>query len=247
MEEAIAHNVSISRKDLEDDSESYGSGSGSESSEVDVETRNFIKEKLGQLNIEFVEVLSNTADEPNDQPLTDELEFRLFSGPTVDNFTKIRIRSPEIDDLPGAFVVARRPLSYYFQGDLSKEQEKQLNEVAVSGELVISQSSTIWSGCHLPWKVLTVTQSRKDTHGLEAHSHVKASGKTKRTRLGKKSRIAKRKKLAAVSQQKLEKESHLRDKKTKKNRAQQLKRREKARQLRAATGGTQDKDDVDST
>jgi hypothetical protein len=206
-----------------------------------------MKERLGQLNIDFVEIPSNTGDEPNDQVLADELEFRLFSGPTVETSTKIRIRSPEIDDLPGGFVVPRRSYSYYFKEDLSEQQWNQIHEVAVSGEFVISRSSEIWPGCQLPWKVLTVTQSRRNTHGLEGHSQVKGLGKPKRTRLGKKSRIAKRKKLTAMSQQILQKESHIRDKKTKKNRVQKLKRREKARQLKAAMGDAQEQEKVGST
>jgi Fungal protein of unknown function (DUF2011) len=204
----------------------------------DQELRDILREKLDDIALEYVDP-SGPNDGVGNPPGNDdhddgEVEFRLFSGPKAAP-TKIKFKSPEASDRPPGFIVPNRPLSYYFHGELAGTQKTELQACAVSGEDIVNLSSSPWPGCHLPWRVITTTQEGKTIHHLNSHAKLSlVVEKSKRSRLGKKARIAKRKKFAAKDAALKEKEASIREKKTKKNRAQKLKRREKERAKKAA-------------
>jgi hypothetical protein len=234
----LTDHFSVSRQDLE------GSNWTDDGSASDESFENVIKEKLNDIELEFVDTIRTEVKANNDSSHSEngDLEFRLFTGPNITALSRIKISSPDLDDSPPAFVHPNRPDSYYFRGDLSSEQMRAFGACAVSGAEITSRSSIPWPGCSLPWRVINVTHSGKQTSLLSVHSEVNESGeKAKRSRLGKKTRIAKRKRVALKQEQALrkeialkEKEAHLREKKSMKNRSQKLKRREKKRAEKVA-------------
>ncbi|KAI9709089.1 MAG: hypothetical protein M1820_003535 [Bogoriella megaspora] len=132
-------------------------------------------------------------------------------------------------------------------------QRQRLEEyaaVAVNGEDVVVRSKTPWPGCALPWRVQHVRV--RGTKGLQGSKHsdiitgegseeqaalvlgdrsvttgvvseVLDSSRPKRRRLGKKSRIAKRKRLKREEGKEVEE----RAKKSRRNREKKLKKRER--------------------
>jgi hypothetical protein len=191
---------------------------------------------------------------PNaDEPEVEEHEFRLFAArPTkpatvaADDTTttplpapaKIRIASPPPQDAgTGAFVVPRRPDSYYFADVPDAARREELKAAAVSGEDVRAwfAASGVWEGCRVPWKVRVVTNE-----GQVVGVNGQIDGGKKRTRKGKKARIAVRNKMRSIQareEAKLksaeEKEQHLAEKKKRLNREKKLKKREKERAKKA--------------
>jgi uncharacterized protein DUF2011 len=229
---------SVTRKDLDSSDPSDHISSDDESLE------NVVREKLGDVELEFIDAPpteANINDEVNHSQSQD-LEFRLFAGPSESNATRIKITSPEFDNRPPGFVVPNRPDSYYFRGELSNKDVAAFDACAVSGADVLTRSNTPWPGCFLPWRVIRIKQSAKETSMSNVQVEVNEPiNKPKRSRLGKKARIAKRKIIVLKREQIAkketalkEKEAHLREKRSKKNRSQKLKRREKKRATKAA-------------
>jgi len=221
----------ISRGDLLHSDESSG-----ESNDTAHYIRRALDEQLGSFDVSKDVV--NQENEPLEEKEEEELEFRLFaSGSTT---TKIRVKSPDLSDrLPG-FVVASRPQTYYFATSPTSDEDAAYRSSALSGQQILELSRLPWPGCSLPWRVKTVAPQGKVIkqtilgHGTKT---VASELKSRRTKPGKKARIAKWKKSAAREKEALklqEKEKALREKKTKKNRSQKVKRREKKRNEKAA-------------
>ncbi|KAG8532822.1 uncharacterized protein KY384_002700 [Bacidia gigantensis] len=180
---------------------------------------------------------------------SDTFEFRLFSKDTKygaadasrhDSPRKIALRSPTPVRGDGGFVVARRPKSYYFIQQASEDQESQYRDATISGEGILAGLAIKWKGSELPWRVSHVTSSirpaLRSTNGGDP-----AGDRTKRTRKGKKSRIAARTRIAEISKrkmaeqrQKIEEEEAEKLKRMNKNREKKLKRRQKKRDTKAA-------------
>ncbi|KAF2203686.1 hypothetical protein GQ43DRAFT_249917 [Delitschia confertaspora ATCC 74209] len=191
---------------------------------------------------------SYTNVEPiNDGPFSDdddEAEIRLFAGPpstTAPQALKIRVASPDMGDKEPGFVVPNRPHSYYFS-ELDAQTKKEFEAVAVDGQTVIRWSQEPWPGCAIPWKVKTISSNRIKKSVLIGHPQkiidVTEAENKKRTRKGKKMRIALRKKSQAASakaeegkRRALEKEETEREKRTRRNREKKVKKkaREKAK------------------
>lgn len=141
-----------------------------------------------------------------------------------------------------------RPLSYYIATPATAAEKARYVSAAISGEDIIQLSKMPWPGMSYEWRIISTTSSQSTklrtpgavgssstrlTDAADQSEHTFNAG---RTRLGKKSRIKLRIKLQTkVAKQKEKeeaekaKEAHLRDKKTRVNRAKQLKKREKAR------------------
>lgn len=224
----------VSRRDLEDS----GSCEGDPSADAEDTIQDSARQKLKALQFEFID-----ATEPKGEAIQDEIEFRLFSGdPNTAVVRRIKIKTPELNDRPPGFVIPSRPSTCYFKNELSQQEQVAFQASAVSGEDVKARSRSHWPGCYLPWRVITTNRYGKVDVKLDAHVIApKSIEKSNHPRIGKKARIAKRKKLEAVLEQKRteeasikEKEAALREKKTKKNRAQKVKRREKERAKKAA-------------
>jgi hypothetical protein len=170
------------------------------------------------------------------------VEFRLFSKPshakdnTTGATTRIRLSSPgAIEGEPG--LLLHRPQSYYFTGQLSREEKARLSTAAISGDQVIQFSKRTWPGLHRPWRIIKVDGVSRVGSLLDQLNKAKHG---RRTRLGKKGRVAVRmraekQKIAseAAKQAEADKELHDRMKKSKKNRDKKLRQREKEKVKKA--------------
>jgi hypothetical protein len=181
----------------------------------------------------------------------DETELRLFAAPAnaAPQSHKIRLSSPGADAEPGFLV--KKPRSYYFADEPTSEEEGAFQAAAIEGRSVLELSQQPWPGCALPWKVRTISAAGLRKEVLVGYPPmlvtVEEKAAQKRTRKGKKTRIAIRKKLKA-SQEKMgeqarlaqEKEEALREKKTRLNRERKIKRLRKKAEERAKQSGDGD-------
>jgi hypothetical protein len=169
--------------------------------------------------------------------------FRLFSTSTA--VPKV-VLEDEDEELKGdGGLVQPRPISYYWVKDVPEKLRQQYEFAAVSGDEVLARSTKRYYGHELPWKVttITVTKKVKGTGDQKAADEKDASG-SKRKRPGKKRRItvrtkerAKKAKEEAAAKQNLEKEEHVKEKKKRLNRLKKMRKRAKAREKKTAGGG----------
>lgn len=175
----------------------------------------------------------------------EEAELVLFAGPSQTGEShKIRLSSPDAGTgEPGLLV--KRPRSYYFADEVTSEKEEEYKAVAVTGREVIGMSQIPWPGCAMPWKVRKLTPAGMIKAVLIGHPptlvELEEQAK-KKTRKGKKSRIALRKKMQAAENRQTEqarlakeKEEAEREKRTRRNREKKVKKkaREKAKKVTA--------------
>ncbi|KAI8964006.1 hypothetical protein F5Y11DRAFT_317540 [Daldinia sp. FL1419] len=147
----------------------------------------------------------------------------------------------------GAFVVAKRPTSYYLAEEPSPEIEHRFRMAAVSADYLFQDAKRRRWGLEKPWKVTTITiTTSKETITLNGSVNENTTiGAGKKRRPGKKRRIilrmrerAKKEREEAAKQQLIEKEEHLKDKKKRLNRQKKLKRRAKEKEKKQ--GGKDD-------
>ncbi|KAJ9665450.1 hypothetical protein H2201_004528 [Coniosporium apollinis] len=173
----------------------------------------------------------------------DELEFRLFAAPptvATSGLQRIRLRSPPVDNAEASFVQLHRPPSYYFTGELSQAELELLESVAVSGDDVIKRSRSPWPGSTYAWKVTVVSATGKVRRNT-AEEVQPDKAVSKRKRIGKKHRIALRKKAQAEAEKKAaatrtaaEREATEREKRTRRNRGKKVKKKEKEKAKKTA-------------
>ncbi|KEQ82690.1 hypothetical protein M438DRAFT_356714 [Aureobasidium pullulans EXF-150] len=253
---AMIEGAQVRRSDL------IGSPQSSRASSPDLDTL----ERLGA-NLQFevvdkafqpIETVENLEDEE------EELEFQLFAPTksTTDASTpapaaqKIRIRSPSEELREPGIVGLGRPLSYYHTGELDPVRAKEFEIAAVTGADVVAMSKQPCPGCAYPWKVIKMPPSQaKSALAAAAAQYPVAEAflpdvPKKRTRLGKKARIQKRQKLAAIKakkeeegKSKEEKERLEREKKARRNREKKFKKRARDKAKKAAG---KDGDDADA-
>ncbi|KAK7539939.1 uncharacterized protein J3D65DRAFT_550110 [Phyllosticta citribraziliensis] len=221
-------------------------------SSPDPDLTNLFRAKL-QSRIELVEAQPQGVIQPaqgaHDAGSEDEeLEFRLFAAPARGGDgpapQKIRLKSPDLENAEGGFVNPKRPDSYYFAGVPSDELQRQHESVAVTGDQVTRWAQQKWPGCALPWKVTSISLDKKARETLGLSDNVSTSPVTaKRTRKGKKARIAVRTKLKenaeakeAQAKAQAEKELAERAKRAKRNRDKKLKKRQRDKAKKAAAG-----------
>jgi hypothetical protein len=132
----------------------------------------------------------------------DETELRLFA--TAPNAApqshKIRLSSPSAGS--GELGV-KKPRSYYFAAPPTSEERQQLEAAAVDAATVLELSALPWPGCALPWKVRTISAVGLKKEVLVGHPprlETVEEVARKRTRKGKKTRIALRKKTQATKE-----------------------------------------------
>jgi hypothetical protein len=187
-----------------------------------------------------IDIANDTAgreDAANSDP--DETELRLFAtAPNAAPTThKIRLSSPGADSGDACFVV-KRPRSYYFAENPTSEEASRLQAAAVDGKTVLELSSQPWPGCALPWKVRTISPAGLKKEVLVGHPPKLATVAEmlpKRTRKGKKTRIALRKKTQTAKEKREEqarlakdKDEAEREKRTRRNREKKLKKKAKS-------------------
>ncbi|KAH6642675.1 hypothetical protein C7974DRAFT_409214 [Boeremia exigua] len=170
----------------------------------------------------------------------DETELRLFAAPAnaAPATVKVRLTSPGLDKGDGSGFLVKKPKSYYFADEPTSDEELALQASAIDGRTVMELSKLPWPACAVPWKVRTITKDGIKKAVLVGHPPMLATveGKDhKRTRKGKKARIALRKKKQASKDKQeeriklaAEKEAAEREKRTRRNREKKVKKKAKA-------------------
>jgi len=188
----------------------------------------------------------DAGDDEHPGEAEDEIAFRLFaptSARAEDSVTQtVRIRSPTPQDVEPGLLDASRPSAYYFTGPTPAAVLKEYEEVTVSGADIIARSKGYWPGCAYKWRTITIPASQAATALCSASTFMKLVPETaearRRGRVGKKSRIKKRKLFEAKTtkaQAKDAKERAEREKKAKRNRDKKLKKRERDKVKKLAT------------
>lgn len=187
-------------------------------------------------------------------------EFRLFRDEAPTHTVVIR----ENDDQAGAagkgaFVVPKRPTSYYIAGDPDQASLDRFRRAALSADYILADAKRRRWGLEKPWRIthITITTASRHHQGLDASaSQVAAApdGIAKRKRPGKKRRIilrvrekAKKEKEEAAKKTLVDKEEHLAAKKKRLNREKKLKRRAKEKEKKAAVAGGQGPEEGQTT
>ncbi|KAL9113897.1 MAG: hypothetical protein Q9227_002031 [Pyrenula ochraceoflavens] len=237
----------VKREDLRDRSSSPSEASSPQGTDSVTYTE-ALKHRYGEaVHIPIAETVdANAASTVEDDAEATSLEFRLFSGrakhasstPVKEqtSVARINIRSPTpTAGGGGGFVNPHRPRSYYFTPSIDGCEKRQEYQVAaIDGrDLCLRAKSTNWPGMHLPFRLIKLPPSSSVAPALKlGDSSTSAHVQRRRSRPGKKRRIAMRKR-ATVQSAKIEEE---RMKKTQKNSRKKAKKRErdKARKRAAA-------------
>lgn len=149
-------------------------------------------------------------------------------------------------DGDGAFVIAKRPMSYYLAEDLSPKAAEEFKTVAVSAGYLLQDAGKRRWGLEKPWKVTTITiTTNKRIAAPDSHPNQDSSPEIKtKKRPGKKRRIilrvrekARKEQEEAAKLQLVDKEEHLKEKKKRLNRQKKLKRRAKEREKKQGVVG----------
>jgi hypothetical protein len=185
----------------------------------------------------------------------EEVEFRLFApsskATTNGHATKIRIRSPSVDNRPPGLIQPERAREYYFRDSLSPEAGEKLQVAAVSGEEVLARSKTPCPGRSLPWRVTTIAAEGTALVPSNLILPDQSDTMRKKKRKGKKARIAIRQKIAEDREKRekekqaaAEKELADKIKKAKRNREKKLKKRARDKLKAKLADGEIAKDDL---
>ncbi|KAF2206988.1 hypothetical protein CERZMDRAFT_102834 [Cercospora zeae-maydis SCOH1-5] len=211
----------------------------------------------GLQEFDFVhhETLPDAHDQERENGAEDGLEFQLFA-PSAGNpentsgIAKIRLDSPDLANAEPGLINPHRDPSYYFTSTPSPVEQQNFQVAAMSGQDIIAQSRNPWLGMAYPWKVLHLPQTRKQQNVLAPSDAlfaklVGSQGVQKRTRPGKKARMAVRTKLAAAKAKQEEKqkaaeikEAEEREKRTRRNREKKVKKKNREKAKKAGVNGT---------
>ncbi|KAJ4856236.1 hypothetical protein T069G_09604 [Trichoderma breve] len=192
------------------------------------------------------ESASNEGAEAEDEAYT----FRLFS--TAGPAPKVVLENH--DRIVEGKLARGRPLSYYLVTDLSPEKKHQYEMAAVSGEDILARSKIREWGLELPWRVTNIKVTRKARPGEGVNiTGADDEQQAKRKRLGKKSRIAMRKKArakeqaeAAAKQKMADKEEQVKEKKKRLNKLKKARRKAKRKAGKGENGGGDESEDGSS-
>ncbi|KAI5367967.1 hypothetical protein Slin15195_G031010 [Septoria linicola] len=212
-------------------------------------------EHLQEFNFVHHEELPDASAAPEDDE--NEFVFQLFApaaGKTAESngVAKIRLESPDLTDAEPGLLNPDRDSRYYFTGSPSSEELQTFALAAVDGQDVLTRSKSAWPGMAYSWKVLHVPTTKKQRRLLEPSNAMfaKLMGKEsvpKRTRPGKKARLAVRVKLAAAKTKQEEKqkaaeakEVEEREKRTRRNREKKVKKKNREKAKKAEAGGADD-------
>ncbi|KAL1601539.1 hypothetical protein SLS60_006454 [Paraconiothyrium brasiliense] len=215
-------------------------------SSPDPELTEFLKARV-QNEFTFTTYEDDAEEVREDAPGSDEeADLVLFAGPSqTAGSRKIRLSSPDANGEPGLRV--KKPRGYYFAEEVTSEKDKQYRAAAVTGSDVLNMAKVPWPACALPWKVQTITPAGLKKIVLVGHPpalvEVEENIK-KKTRKGKKSRIALRKKTQATNDKQAEqarlaqeKEEAEREKRTRRNREKKVKRKAREQAKKQAAAG----------
>lgn len=213
----------------------------------DRDIEDFLKQRLST-QYAFTTTEHHDGDAPDavqsDQD-EDEAELRLFAAPAnaAPATLKVRLTSPGLDKGDGSGFLLKKPKSYYFADEPTSDEELALQASAIDGSTVLELSRQPWPACALPWKVRTITKDGIKKEVLVGHPPVLSTVEEKdrrRTRKGKKARVALRKKKQANKDKQdekvrlaAEKEAAEREKRTRRNREKKVKKKAKAQAKKA--------------
>lgn len=212
-------------------------------------------EHLQEFDFVHHEDLPDASAAPEDDE--NEFAFQLFApaaGKSAESnsVAKIRLESPDLTDAEPGLLNPNRDSKYYFTGSPTSEELQNFSIAAVNGSDILSQSTSVWPGMAYSWKVLHVPTTKKQRRLLEPSNAMfaKLLGKEavpKRTRPGKKARLAVRIKLAAAKTKQEEKqkaaeakEVEEREKRTRRNREKKVKKKNREKAKKAEAGGVDD-------
>lgn len=205
------------------------------------------EEPLPQKRPEAVEAAEGdggegTETEEDEPPET--FEFRMF-GSSKPATTVVLEKDRPFKPGQGT-IIARRPTSFYFARP-SPQTRKEFESVLVTWEQIMEKSQQRAWGLERPWKTIasiTVSDGKSKNDGKgpsTAVAEAKGEEKKGRKRLGKKTRIIRRKRERASAAKKeaeekarLEKEEHVKAKKKRLNHVKKLRARAKAKEKKAA-------------
>ncbi|KAI1853660.1 hypothetical protein JX265_004008 [Neoarthrinium moseri] len=178
------------------------------------------------------------ADEPDELAF----EFRLFRDEAPTHTIVIDQHDDQKASGEGAFVVPKRPMSYYMTEGPDSDALNRIRSAAVTPDFIFADAKRRRWGLEKPWRVTHITITAKGGPQVEPKEDDLTEGKRKRP--GKKRRIilrtrakAKAEKEEAAKKTLLDKEEHLKEKKKRLNREKKLKRRAKEKEKKAATKG----------
>lgn len=144
----------------------------------------------------------------------------------------------------------KKPRSYYFADEVTGEKEEGYAAAAVTAADVLGMAKIPWPDCAVPWKVRKITPAGLKQIVLLGHPRVSVEVEEqirKKTRKGKKSRIALRKKMQATNDKQAEqarlakeKEEADREKRTRRNREKKVKRKAREQAKKGAAANTED-------
>ncbi|KAI1764062.1 hypothetical protein GGR53DRAFT_495412 [Hypoxylon sp. FL1150] len=172
--------------------------------------------------------------------------FRLFRGEDPSHKVVLEPQDGARSKGDGAFVVAKRPMSYYLTEEPSPETADEFRRAAVSAEYLLQDAGKRRWGLEKPWKVTTITiTTKKQKSAPNRHGNDDSTAATKKKkRPGKKRRIilrvrekAKKEREEAAKRQAVDKKEHLKEKKKRLNRQKKLKRRAKEREMKQGAKG----------
>jgi hypothetical protein len=264
----ISHG-SVRREELYDSSSERNSSPDPEEEAIAAELRAKLNAQLSNLiSLDLSMPLSaphNEADINNTEShdrgeAAPAFEFRLFSSSAANTAAPppkvVLLPDDEVEQPYTGPAISQRPPSYYLRGELPPQEREKLLLSSVTAEQVRAWASQRAWGLELPWRVTRITVGRKEAAAVmgaaaaagilvPAPKGQEEDGDTekrkKKTRPGKKTRIARRKRekarkaaQEALERQRLSKEEHLREKKKRLNREKKLKRRQKEREKKAA-------------
>ncbi|CAK1361566.1 hypothetical protein CB0940_03073 [Cercospora beticola] len=203
------------------------------------------------------ETLPDAHDQEQENDAEDGLEFQLFAPPAgktenASGIAKIRLDSPDLTNAEPGLVNPNRDPRYYFTSGSSPEEQQNFEAAAMSGQDILNQSRRSWPGMAYPWKVLHLPKTKKQQKILAPSDalYTKLIGHQsvqKRTRPGKKARVAVRTKLVAAKTKQEEKqkaaelkEAEEREKRTRRNREKKVKKKNREKAKKAEANGTTD-------
>lgn len=187
---------------------------------------------------------ANEGTETDEEEPPETFAFRLF-GSTNPATTVVLEKDRPFKPGQGT-IVARRPASYYFARP-SPQTRQEYASALVTWEQIMEKSRQRAWGLERPWKTIasiSVSDGKSKNGGKgQSTDDAEAKGEEKkgRKRLGKKTRIIRRKRERALAAKKeaeekakADKDEHLKAKKKRLNHVKKLRARAKAKEKRAA-------------
>ncbi|KAI2621733.1 hypothetical protein GGR54DRAFT_599552 [Hypoxylon sp. NC1633] len=196
---------------------------------------------------QIVDAGEDPPDDGSEKSGEEAFTFRLFRGEESSRKVVLEPQSAGVENNSKcAFVVSRRPNSYYFAGEPSPRVANEFKAAAVTADYLLQDAQKRRWGLEKPWKVTRISIITDERKGALDSSLTRettnGTGKQRKKRPGKKRRIilrtrekAKKEQEDANKRQLVEKEEHLKEKKKRLNRQKKLRQRAKEKEKKQNT------------